>query len=498
MIAFFIGIFTFAFSPTTKADTPRDKRTSEREVSKIVPNRISEYIVSPDGKRVAYIAGEGAYDPEFGEDEAWEKYTVVVDGKPGKRYTYIKDPQFSPDSRRLAYLTRDLVVVDRVEGERFGNGSNLPANGDIRDIFQLGFSPDGKSYAYVASNYKAEGPSYIVINGKKLKSYGQVAEPLFSPDSKRIAYKARIDNPYGELVVLDGQEGKLYTHIGHLTFSPDSKRLSYIAESGSGKGANRFFVINGKNGKSYAGIGDGKFSPDSQHFLYIARIDGSKQTVVVDEKEGKHFDAWNIAYPIFSPDSNRVAFVVKPHNPDVKNGEQFVVVDGQEGKRYSEVWLQCPKFSFDSKHVAYAANNGIGWFVVIDGKEGKPYSFVSGMIFNPSDSQLAYVAYTGTKQFVVHGENIGKQYDQIADLLFSADGKTLAYAAYTKKSKKWFVVINGQEQSEFDFVLAKDAYEEKEPTKSIITGSLRFDLTNKLRYLAVRKNRILLIETQTR
>jgi Tol biopolymer transport system component len=462
IVAVCIALASLIHSTSTWAEKPKDQLVSERLISKIKPNRISEFKVSPDGMQVAYVAGSGRYSEKFsdGEGKDWEKKTLVVDGK-----TAVREGQ----TENRWYEAGKGVVV----------------------------SPDGKSVARVVSSNSMD-PSYIIVNGNKSKSYWHVHSPLFSPDSKRLAYIATTHDPYGQFVVVDGQEGKRYDQVhgdGNLIFSPDSKRLSYIATNGSGKGRENFVVIDGQEGKHYAGINiDGKFSPDSQHFFYLAVTADRKWTAVVDEKEGKYFDAWHAGNPVFSPDSKRVAFLVTTQ-PDT--GESFVVVDGQEGKRYKRVWPDYVRFSSDSKHVAYAANSGNEWFVVVDGKEGKRYDFVSDTTFSPNDSQLAYVAHMGSKAFVVHDGNIGKQYDQITGLVFSPDGKTLAYAAYAKKDKKWFVVINGQEGNAYDFVLAKNAYEENS-IRSIETGSLRFDSSDKLRYLAVRKDNILLVESLIR
>lgn len=497
LIKVFIGITAFALNTSLWAEISLNKKASEHELGKIPKNRISEYVVSPDGKRVLYIVGEGGYADGFGAAEGWERYTLIVDGKAGERYPRITDPQFSPDSKRVAFLTGESIVVD---GKHSGSRKDAPELSEIHNFHGFQFSPDSKSFAYVAANYKAGGPSYIVVNGARLKPFAHVHGPLFSPDSKRLAYTARKNEPYGELVVLDELEGKLYEQVtldGNLIFSPNSKRLSYITSSGNSEELKRILVTDGINGKPYQGIGlDRKFSPDSQHVLYIAVIDNKNKAVVIDEKEGSHFDAWGIRNPVFSPDSKRVAFTVTPYHPDVKNGQQFVVVDGQEGKRYDKVGLNGAEFSFDSNHLSYAANNGVGWLIVLDGKEGKPYDFVSDMTFNPRDSQLAYVAHVRTKKFVVQEGRMGKKYDQITDLVFSDDGKALAYAAYTSKNKKWFVVVDGREGKTFDFVLARNAYDEKS-SNSMRTSSLRFDSNESLRYLAVRKNRMLLIETPT-
>ncbi len=69
--------------------------------------------VSPDSKRVAYVAKAG------------DKWLVVIGGKEGKQYDGIgRDSiNFSPDSKRLAYGAflegRGFVVLDGEEGKAY-------------------------------------------------------------------------------------------------------------------------------------------------------------------------------------------------------------------------------------------------------------------------------------------------------------------------------------------------------------------------------------------
>ncbi len=66
--------------------------------------------VSPDSKRVAYVA------------EGGDKRFVVVDGEEGKQYDGISNLIFSPDSKRVAYVAKaydkDFMVVDGEEGKQ--------------------------------------------------------------------------------------------------------------------------------------------------------------------------------------------------------------------------------------------------------------------------------------------------------------------------------------------------------------------------------------------
>ena len=130
----------------------------------------------------------------------------------------------------------------------------------------------------------------MVVDGKEEKKYDGygLSNPIFSPDSKRVAYAVQGD--YFGVVVVDGKEEKKYNGVSNLKFSSDSKTLAYGAvnftnftnfpdfENGSVEIAN-FLVANGKEGKKYYFALQNKYdniistftfdSADSLHYLVL-------------------------------------------------------------------------------------------------------------------------------------------------------------------------------------------------------------------------------------
>lgn len=427
-----------------------DRAVLEHEIGKVIPRRVSEYIVSPDGRHVAYIAGSGRYFPGTGgphAQESWQIKSLVVDGRVvDKSLNILETPVFSAANQ-------------------------------------------------VGSDDKAAGSSWLAEQGRKPPANANGYRPTFSPDRKHVAYLAG-DSRQGQFVVLDGHEGNRYSTIiadNNLAFSPDSSRLAYRA--GNQKGAEReyFVVVNGKEGKAYRGLENYlHFSPDSRHLLYLAQVAERTWTVVVDENEGRHYTTWAIRNPVFSPDSKHVAYVVATM-PD--GGERFAVVDGREGKHYSgrDVWMDHAFFSPDSTRVAYALRQDGRWVVVAGEVEGKRYAGVGEIAFSPKGLHLAYVASSGAKSFVVRDGLEGKQYDLVSNLVFSPDDQKLAYVAYSNENRQWCVVVNGQEGKKYDFIMAKNIYDQY-VYRSTQLSSLHFDSANTLRYLAVKRNAILAVE----
>jgi len=133
------------------------------------------------------------------------------------------------------------------------------------------------------------------VDGKEEKQYDAVSDPLFSPDSKRMAYWVNVSNK--QFMVVDGKEEKQYDDIGYAVFSPDSKRVAYVAVLGKW-----FIVVDGKKGKSHDNIRVPVFSPDSKRMIYRAIL-GNTEFIIVDKKEGMRYNQIVSRVEFDSPDS---------------------------------------------------------------------------------------------------------------------------------------------------------------------------------------------------
>lgn len=492
-----VTVYLFANITTVGAAELLHREVSERLISPISNGKVSNFTISPDGNRVAYLATAESRDSDpSGRDPGdYGPSVIILDGKKGRVYDQIeqfRQPIFSPDGKRLAYIAhrrgKPYINVDGRELEHYGEGSIRDTW--IRGAHSLQFSPDSRHFAYVADSGNANGPEFVVLDGKQLKPYSGVNGIVFSPDGNRLAYVAT-DRQHKHFVVLDGQEGKRYRSMissdNNFVFSPDSKRFAYRASTDDGRGV--AIVVDGREGKQYMGAEiDLTFSPDSRRYLYSAQVGSAgKRVLVVDGKEGVHYEGI-IRNPMFSPDSARIVYVVSKGGD---NGERFVVADGKEGKHYNgrNVWLDYALFSPNSRRIAYPVRLDNKWFVVLDDKEGSRYDSLGHIEFSPDSGHVAYVAQRGTKQFVVLDGQEGKQYDRVGAPVFSPDSKTLAYAAYTDKYKKWFVVVNGQEGKSFERILDDEVFHQL--TKRFIRpGNPRFDSPTKLRYLVEKNNNV--------
>ncbi len=338
--------------------------------------RINGLAISPDGKRVAYVAGLGKWGVE--------DYAVVVDGKEGPPYDGIGGtPIFSPDSKRVTYVgirgNKSYVVVD-------GRQDQIHS-WCVNEVKGLTFSPNSGRLAYVGR--RSSDSSYsVVADGKIVGEHGRVAgAPIFSGDSVVLAYIA-VHPSGGGLIFCNGtQVGPKYDGIQQMSYSPYGRRLSYVASHDH----HAFVCLNGKE------LGEGRcptFSPDGKRFAYVRMYENKgydrKFAAVVDAVEHPQYDEIIQGRIVFSPDSKRVAYAARNRK------EEVVVVDGQrcDALAFPSIRQETVVFSSDSQRVAYVALlAGKGESVILNGEPGRDYSQIEdGPYFSPDGRHVAYLA----------------------------------------------------------------------------------------------------------
>jgi hypothetical protein len=129
--------------------------------------------------------------------------------------------------------------------------------------------------------------------------------------------------------VLDGEEQRNFDSVRGLTFSRDGKHFAYIAKNHDGD----FVIVDGVTGRPFAGIFPDSlaFSPDGSILAYLA-TSGRQYKFIVNERECGDFEDyvhWALS-PLFSPDSENVAFLGKCGGKwaVVLNGELLAAFDG--------------------------------------------------------------------------------------------------------------------------------------------------------------------------
>lgn len=343
-------------------------------------DRIDYITFSPNGEKIAYVATLDKKD------------FVVVNNEEGTRYDEIRNVVFSPDSKLVAYAIlywpggfSGLVISGLVIGDQEFKNLGNALLGSFEDFT---FSQNGKKAAWVTGaessenidtgNYRKKDEVYldyyvitIDLESKKTSklsndTYDNISQLVSSPDGQKIAYTgSKNDKKY---ISINGSKYELpdngvsfiipsnYSNIVlpnfsevSLAFSPDSQKLAYVTYD---------------TGKNYLILGDQRFdtldfygletpivfSPNGKRTAFGVRDKlAIGNYMIVDNHKEKVYEG--ISYPVFSPDSQKVAYVVE------ENNKKFIVINGKEIE-ISEIIYTSPIFTADSKMIGYGAKSG--------------------------------------------------------------------------------------------------------------------------------------------
>jgi Tol biopolymer transport system component len=428
----------------------------EASLGALLPGTLLRTLVaSPDSRRVAYAVRRGC------------QWFVVADGKRAEKEYDLPIPfdlpmpfaDLGPQKQEelLSVLDNNFDAQQEFVAKIFG-----------RPLF----SPDSRRLAYVAHRtvpqqifsppFRSPVKQFLVLDGNEGEPFDRIVQGsvVFSPDSSRAAYAAERQGKF--LIVVDGKEGQLFDDIYNPVFSPDSRHAAYVG----GQVGSRSAVVDGEIvSAKYPDVGGGTgvvFSPDGKRLAYAAVVAPDKEFVVIDGKEDKPYN--NVGKLCFSPDSHRVLYTAW------RAGKSFVVVDGVPDRAYDVIGYPAQPFSPDSRRVAYLAARDGKQMVVVDGKEEGDYEAIPWLWFSPDSHRVAYRAQRGHKEFAVVDGQEGKRYDLIFAPTFSPDSQRVAY--FAERAGNTFVVVDGVEgrAKEYSFCVCQ----------------LVFDGSNRLHTLAAR------------
>jgi len=401
-------------------------------------------VASPDARRVAYAVRRR------------RRWSVVVDGKPGDEYDL-------PIPFDLPMPFAD-VAPEKQEAILSVLDNNFGAQQEFIDkvLSRPLFSPDSRRLAYVGFRtvsqeifkhlppYRIPVKHFLVLDGSEGEPFDRIVRGsvVFSPDSRRVAYAAERQGKF--LIVVDGTEGQWFDDIYNPVFSPDGQHVAYVA----GPVGNRFAVVDGENVTAkYPDVVGGTgvvFSPDGRRLAYTVVTPG-KEFAVIDGREDPPYD--NVGKIYFSPDSRRVLYTA------FRDRKAFVVLDGVPGKTYDAIGYPTQPFSPDSRRVTHLAARGGKKMVVVDGKEEGSHEEIPWLWFSPDSRRVAYRAQRGGQEFAVVDGQEGKPYDLTFAPTFSPDSQHVAY--FVDRRGKTFVVVNGVEgrSKEYSFCVCEVVFD---------------------------------------
>ena len=186
---------------------------------------------SPDGRKIAFSV------------DGWDLHIAVMDAD-GRNRERLQDgamyPSWSPDGKQIAFVDGEIFVIGVG-----GQGRNKVTH-DFVSKWSPSFSPNGRRIAYMTSH---EGFGHIYVVGADGKNRVRLThneeshwDPAWSPDGRVIAYYVWDGNLEGKLhgtihlMAADGRYIRQLSHGGNARdFDPDISPLGLAVPPASSK-----------------------------------------------------------------------------------------------------------------------------------------------------------------------------------------------------------------------------------------------------------------------
>jgi dipeptidyl aminopeptidase/acylaminoacyl peptidase len=265
------------------------------------------------------------------------------------RIANVGDPQISPDGERIVY------TVTTVE-----------ANANVTTIWMVRIDSSSDAPTSRQPEQRRERIPPAFSASPLLPAGWHATNPRWSPDGKRIAFLATVDNRYGIWVVsIDGSRPRLVAGVSETNFfityagepfgwSPDSKSIAYISASVEpafdkhyGESQTDPLVIDRIQYKSRT-----SFSDNLRTHVWITDVDEPAPRQLTTGLAYDHALS-------FSPRGDEIAFVSNHElDPDAINNSDIFAVDLRGQVRQITNTKGCeyePAWSPDGKWIAYTA-----------------------------------------------------------------------------------------------------------------------------------------------